>query len=112
MSCLFQLPHRYVASFIYIYDTYENKIVTDAFCETKAFIKNIYSDILNFAKKVSENDSFVDDWIAPAYNSEYAEYEDDNDPAIREIFIKKVTSKVIEDFLANENSDKRFIQIK
>ena len=96
----------------YIYDTYEKKIVTDAFCDTKEFINNIYSDILNFAKRVSENYSFVDDWIVPAYNSEYAEFEDDNDPAIREIFIKKVTSKVIEDFLANENSDKRFIQIK
>ena len=61
---------------------------------------------------MSENDSFVDDWILPAYNAEYAAFEDDNDPAIREIFVKKVTSKVIEDFLANENSDKRFIQIK
>ena len=96
----------------YIYDTYDNKIVTDAFCDTKEFINNIYSDILNYAKRVSENDSFVDDWIVPAYNSEYAAFEDDNAPAIRDIFIKKVTSKPIEDFLSNENSVKRFIQIK
>jgi len=50
--------------------------------------------------------------VVPAYNSEYAAFEDDNGPAIRDIFIKKVTSKPIEDFLSNENSVKRFIQIK
>lgn len=45
---------------------------------SKEFVNNIYSDILNYAKRVSENDSFVDDWIVPAYNSEYAAFEDDN----------------------------------
>ena len=96
----------------YIYDTIEDKIVAEAFCDTKEFVKNVYTDILNYAERVSKIDSFVDDWIASAFNEEYAKYEDEKDPAIKELFIKKIKSTFIEDFLSDDTSNTRFLVIK
>ena len=96
----------------YIYDSYEKKIVSEAVVETKKLVRSFYESILNFAKESSKREGFVDDWIQGAYNHEYAEYDDDDDPRVKEIFINKVTSPEVEEFLNDENSTTRFIPIK
>ena len=96
----------------YIYDSYEKKIVSEAVVETKKLVCSFYESILNFAKESSKCEEFVDDWIQGAYNREYAEYDDDDDPRVKEIFINKVSSPVVEEFLNDKNSTKRFIPIK
>lgn len=96
----------------YIYDSGEKKIVSEAVCETKQLVKSLYESILTFAKESSKRDEFVDDWIQGAYNSDYAKYDDDDDPRMKEIFINKVTSPIVEKFLGDKNCDVRFIPIK
>ena len=49
--------------------------------------------------------------IEHAYNEEWAKYDDDNDPRVKEIFINKVTSPVVEKFLADKNSDVKYIPL-
>lgn len=48
-----------------------------------------------------DNDEFVEDWVEGAYNKEYGEMED-GDPKIKDIFINKVTSEVLEVFKGNK----------
>lgn len=95
----------------YIYDGYERKIVADAYCETKAFVRQFYESILSFAEAAREHKDFVEDWIQSAYNEEWGQMDDD-DPRIKDIFINKVKSKKIEAFLYDEKSTTRFIPIK
>lgn len=96
----------------YIYDSCEKKIVSEAVCETKQLVRSLYESILAFAKESSKRDEFVEDWIQGAYNSDYAKYDDDDNPRMKEIFINKVTSPIVEKFLCDKNSDVRFIPIK
>lgn len=96
----------------YIYDSYEKKIVSAAVCEAKQLVRSLYESILMFAKESSKRDEFVEDWIQGAYNSDYAKYDDDDNPRMKEIFINKVTSPIVEKFLCDKNSDVRFIPIK
>lgn len=96
----------------YIYDGYEGKIMAEAVCETKAFMSNLYMKILEFAQTVSINDNFVDDWCWQAYNEECAKMWKEDNPDIKNLFIRKVTSERIEKFLSDENSTVRFIPVK
>ena len=96
----------------YIYDSSEKEIVANAVCETKSIVRSLYESISNFAKESSEREEFVDDWIWQAYNQDLSDYKDVDDPAIRNIFIQKVTSPVIEQFLSDEYSTIRFRPIK
>ena len=86
--------------------------MSETVVETKKLVHAFYESILNFAKESSKREEFVDDWIQEAYNREYAEYDDDDDPRVKEIFINKVTSPVVEEFLNDKNSTTRFIPIK
>lgn len=95
----------------YIYDSCEKKIVSDAVCETKTFVRSLYESILSFAKESSKREEFVDDWIVRAYNHEYGQFDDD-DPRVKDIFINKVTSPAVEAFLNNKDSAIKFIPIK
>ena len=96
----------------YIYDSSEKEIVANAVCETNSIVRSLYESISNFAKESSEREEFVDDWIWQAYNQDLSDYKDVDDPAIRNIFIQKVTSPVIEQFLSDEYSTIRFRPIK
>ena len=96
----------------YIYDGEERKIVADAFCETREFVRCFYQRILDFALSARKNENFVDDWCWDAYNEECAALWEKNDPEIRNIFVNKVSSVLIEKFLSDKNSTRRFIQIK
>ena len=96
----------------YIYDGYERKIVADAFCETKEFVRSFYQKILDFALSLRGNEEFVDDWCWDAYNAECAAMWEKNDPEIGNIFVNKVSSNLIEKFISDENSTIRFRPIK
>ena len=96
----------------YIYDGYEGKIMADAICETKAFVGNLYKKIMEFAHISSINDDFIDDWCWQAYNQECAKMWKEDNPDIKNLFIRKVTSERIEKFLSDENSTVRFIPVK
>ena len=96
----------------YIYDGCEGKIMADAVCETKAFVGNLYKKIIEFAQTTSMNDDFIDDWCWQAYNEECAKMWEENDPDIKNLFIRKVTSERVEKFLTDNNSTVRFIPIK
>lgn len=107
---LFSAPQELCGLF-YIYDGKERKIVADAFCETKEFVRIFYQNILAFAKAERENERFVEEWIDTAYPKESDKF-DVNDPRTKDIFIKIVSSKLIKKFLSDENSTIRFRQIK
>ena len=95
----------------YIYDGYENKIMADAVCETKSFVRNFYQSIKTFAQNAREHEGFIEDWVETAYNKEWGEMDED-DPRINDIFINKVSSVEIEKFLSDNNSTVRFIPVK
>ena len=97
---------------LYIYDSCEKKIVLEAICETKELVKSFYETILSFAKKSSKHEEFVDDWIARAYNHEWGEFDDDDDPRVKDIFINKVTSPKVEAFINDKDSTTKYIPIK
>jgi hypothetical protein len=67
---------------------------------------------VDYAERVTKFDSLVEDWIARAYNEEYAKMKDKKDPDIKELFIKKIKSSFIEDFLSDNTSNTRFLVIK
>lgn len=96
----------------YIYDGYEGKIMADAVCETKAFVSNLYMKIIEFAQSASINDNFIDDWCWQAYNEECAKMWKEDNPDIKNIFIRKVTSERVEKFLSDEYSTVRFVPVK
>ena len=96
----------------YIYDGERKKVVADAFCETKEFVRCFYQRILNFALSARINENFVDDWCWDAYNAECAAMSENNDPEIRNIFVNKVSSELIEKFLYDQNSTRKFRLIK
>lgn len=96
----------------YIYDGYEGKIMADAVFETKAFVGNLYNKIMEFAQAASMNEDFIDDWCWQAYNEECAKMWKENDPDIKNLFIRKVTSGRVEKFLSDNNSTVMFIPIK
>ena len=96
----------------YVYDGHKGKVVADALCETKEFVRCIYQKILDFALSARENEDFIDDWCWYAYNEECGTMWENNDPEIKNIFVNKVSSELIEEFLSDENSTRRFIQIK
>ena len=86
----------------YIYDSCEKKIVSEAVVETKRLVRVFYESIHDFAKESIKSDGLVVDWIQGAYNNEYAKYDDD-DPRVKEIFLNKVTSPIVENFLNDKN---------
>ena len=92
----------------YIYDGYEGKIMADAVCETKAFVRNFYQSIRTYALNAREHDDFMENWVATAFHVEWGKM-DDNDSRIKDIFLNKITSEKIEAFLSEDNSTTRFI---
>ena len=95
----------------YVYDSCEKKIVSEAFLETKKFVKSIYESIHSYAIEKSRNDEFVDAWSEGAYHYDFDDW-DEHDPRFINLFVEKVTSPIVEEFLGNEDSTTRFIPIK
>lgn len=94
--------HNGPLGLFYLYNCSVGQIVADGVFKTRKFVESLYESILNYAKESSKHEDFVEAWIEGAYNSEWGQYEDDNDPRIKEIFINKVTSPVVEKFLGDK----------
>lgn len=78
-----------------IYDEAENRIIFEAYCETRQLVEKFYGALLNYAKSMSEKKEFVDAWISTAYNHEMSEYEDDS-PELQQLFLKKIQSPILD----------------
>lgn len=84
----------------YVYDTSDNRIWADAYCETPIFVKTIYEAIVNYAKEMALTSDFVEEWVWDAYNSEMGPYDEDS-PELKDFFLNKVRSEIVEDYINN-----------
>ena len=88
-------PHCGIFS---VYDEYKDSFILDAFCYTMTFVGDIYKCIIDFAKAMKKRPEFIDDWISTSFNHEWGEI-DEEDPAMNQLFIKKVRSPKIQEYL-------------
>ena len=72
----------------YVFDGSTKKVWGDAYCKTKDLVKQIYESMVNYAQEMRSVDSFVDDWVWDAYNSEMTPY-NENSPELKDFFLKK-----------------------
>ena len=84
----------------YVYDTADNKIWADAYCDTSVFIKSIYEAIINYAIEMALTPDFVEEWVWDAYNSEMGPYNEDS-PELKDFFLTKVRSEIVEEYIDN-----------
>lgn len=84
----------------YAYDTADNKIWADAYCDTSVFIKSIYEAIINYAIEMALTPDFVEEWVWDAYNSEMGPYNEDS-PELKDFFLTKVRSEIVEEYIDN-----------
>ena len=84
----------------YVYDTADNKIWADAYCDTSVFIKSIYEAIINYAIEMALTPDFVEEWVWDAYNSEMEPYNEDS-PELKDFFLTKVRSEIVEEYIDN-----------
>lgn len=84
----------------YVYDTADNKIWADAYCDTSVFIKSIYEAIINYAIEMALTPDFVEEWVWDAYNSEMGPYNEDS-PELKDFFLTKVRSEIAEEYIDN-----------
>ena len=82
----------------YIYDTDGEKIKIDTLCDAKGLVKSFYLSIINYLKEMQQNEDFVENWVLHQYDLESEGLEEDS-PELRDLVLKKVKSKVIEDYL-------------
>lgn len=84
----------------YVYDTADNKIWADAYCDTSVFIKSVYEAIINYAIEMALTPDFVEEWVWDAYNSEMGPYNEDS-PELKDFFLTKVRSEIVEEYIDN-----------
>lgn len=86
-----------------VYDEADDKFIIDAFCNKETFVRDLYKCMLDFAKEMKEKPEFIEDWVIDSWNHEWGELDDD-DPRMKEIFINKVKSPVIEKYINEMDS--------
>lgn len=84
----------------YVYDTSEDKIWADAYCETSVFVKSVYKAIVDYAIEMALTPDFVEEWVWDAYNSEMGPYDEDS-PELKDFFLNKVRSGIVEEYIDN-----------
>lgn len=84
----------------YVYDTSEDKIWADAYCETSVFVKSVYKAIVDYAIEMAFTPDFVEEWVWDAYNSEMGPYDEDS-PELKDFFLNKVRSGIVEEYIDN-----------
>ena len=89
--------YKYYGLF-YIYETHNDQITLDAFCDTWEFVKTFYSSIIEYAKDMQNYDKFIDEWVWDAYNSEMSDYDEDS-PELKELFLNKMKSEEVENYI-------------
>ena len=78
-----------------IYDEAENRIIFEAYCETRHLVEKFYGALLIYAKSMSEKTEFVDAWTSTAFNYEISEYKDDS-PELQQHFLKRIQSPILD----------------
>lgn len=81
-----------------IYDEAEDKFLLDAYCDTETFVRDVYKCIIDFAKAMKEKPEFIKDWVSQSWNQEWGDLDED-DPRMKEIFINKVKSPSIQEYI-------------
>lgn len=84
----------------YVYDTADDLIWAEAYCETSVFVKSVYKAIIEYAIEMALTPDFVEEWVWDAYNSEMGPYNEDS-PELKDFFLTKVRSKIVEDYIDN-----------
>ena len=82
----------------YIYDTDGEKIKIDTLCDAKGLVKSFYLSIISYLKEMQHNEGFVENRVLHQYNLESEGLEEES-PELNELLLKKIRSKVIEDYL-------------
>ena len=90
--------NKYGCGLFYIYNEAQKSITANTIIGTKDLVKSFYLSIINYAKEMQQNENFVENWVWDAYNSEMHDYDEDS-PELKEFFLKKVRSKIIEEYL-------------
>ena len=70
----------------------------DAYCDTETFVRDVYKCITDFAKAMKEKPEFIEDWVSQSWNQEWGDLDED-DPRMKEIFINKVKSPSIQEYI-------------
>lgn len=81
-----------------VYDESKGCFILDAICETEKFVRDIYQSIIDYALEMREKPEFVDDWVCDSWTDDWTKFEE-GDPGINEIFLSKVKSEHIEEFI-------------
>ena len=90
--------NKYGCGLFYIYNEALESITANTIVGTKDLVKSFYLSIINYAKEMQQNENFVENWVWDAYNSEMHDYDEDS-PELKDFFLKKVRSKIIEEYL-------------
>ena len=80
------------------YQGWKEAFPLDAYCNTRQFIRDIYTCIMDFSKKMKDEPKFLDDWDCSNYLLEGMEY-DEEDPRMKYLFYNRMKSEIIEDYL-------------
>lgn len=95
----------------YIYDSLGREIMLSAYCNTKEFVRLMYTTIRDHAKGLMEYryEDWMEDWILP----EAGDYKDeDEEKAIQETYKRLFVSETIEKYLEDEDSERKYKKVK
>ena len=90
--------HPSYCGLFYVYDEAEDKIMAEGYCETAVFVRNVYLSIVQYAEEMKKKDSFVEEWVCDAYNSEICEL-DEHSEELKNFFLNRVKSEKIENYI-------------
>lgn len=86
-----------------VYDSYEDRFILDAFCNTETFVRDIYKCIIDFAKAMKEFSGFIEEWDCSKWNRNRASL-DYEEPEADAILLKTMKSPSIEAFIRDCDS--------
>lgn len=90
--------HPEICGIFSIYDGEKDQFLFDAYCKTSDLVKGIYKSIIDYAKAMRENPDFIEHWVEGNWNHEWGSLDED-DPRMKDIFLNKMTSPKIEEYL-------------
>lgn len=86
-----------------VYDSYEDRFILDAFCNTETFVRDVYKCIIDFAKAMKDSPKFVEEWDCFRWSNDHVSSE--NEETWKDaILLKKMKSPSIEAYIRNCDS--------
>lgn len=102
-------PNNKEYGLFYVYDGSVKQIVSDALIDSRKFIRSFYTAIIEYGKQWQQDPDFIEYWVWDAYNSEMHDYDEDS-PELKEFFLKKVRSEVVEKYLGDKRKINSFVR--